>query len=234
MDIDEKHMDIELEYILHNPEISKKSYENLSLKQIKYTRILLDYIKILKEKAKTKEINDNEIKIYITENEDKNIEFINIIKRDDLEFILNDINKKDNEDININDEILKELENKSLDELIKEIYGNNLIDIKALINIFNVRNYNKIFYNTFKIIQSLQKENILFISQEELITKISLDEIIINEFKDYLLLTKYKKYMKKYNSNKSFIPSLLNYLNNKKYECFTITKKMELGQEKKN
>lgn len=71
------------------------------------------------------------------------------------------------------------------------------------------------------------------ISQEELITRISLDEIIINEFKDYLLLTKYKKYMKKYNSNKSFIPSLLNCLNNKKYDSYTITKKMDLQQEKK-
>ena len=236
MDIDEKHMDLELEYILQNPEISKKSYDNYSLKQIKYTRILLDYIKILKEKAKTKEINDNEIKIYLTENEDKNTEFSNIMNREDLELILNEINNKDNkdnEDININDEILKELENKSLKELLKEIYGNNLIDIKELINIFNERKYNKIFYNTFKIFQSLEKENILTISQEELITKISLDEIIINEFKDYLLLTKYKKYMKKYNSNKSLIPSLLNFLNNKKYDSFTISKKIELQQEKK-
>ena len=140
MDIDEKHMDLELEYILQNPEISKKSYDNYSLKQIKYTRILLDYIKILKEKAKTKEINDNEIKIYLTENEDKNIEFRNIMNREDLELILNEINNKDNkdnEDININDEILKEIENKSLKELLKEIYDNNLIDIKSLINIFN-------------------------------------------------------------------------------------------------
>ena len=226
-------MDTELEYILQNPEISKNSYENYSLKQIKYTRILLDYIKILTEKAKTKEINDNEIKIYLTENEDKNIEFSKIMNRDDLEFILNDINNIDNEDININEEILKELENKSLEKLLKEIYGKNSIDIKTLINIFIVRDYNKLFYNTFKILQSLEKENILTISQEELITKISSDEIILNEFKDYLLLTKYKKYMKKYNSNKSFIPSLLNYLNNKKFDSFTITKKIELQQEKK-
>jgi hypothetical protein len=152
MDIDEKHMDIELEYILQNPEISKNSYENYSLKQIKYTRILLDYIKVLKEKAKTKEINDNVIKIYVTENEDENIKFSNIINRDDLEVILNDINNIDKEDIKINDEKLKELENKSLEELLKELYDNNLIDIKALINIFNARNYNKIFYNTFKIL----------------------------------------------------------------------------------
>jgi hypothetical protein len=39
--------------------------------------------------------------------------------------------------------------------------------------------------------------------------------------------------MKKYNSNKSFIPSLLNYLNNKKYDSFAITKKLDLQQEKK-
>ena len=150
-----------------------------------------------------------------------------------MEVILNDINNIDNEDININEEILKELENKSLEKLLKEIYGKNSIDIKTLINIFIVRDYNKLFYNTFKILQSLEKENILTISQEELITKISSDEIILNEFKDYLLLTKYKKYMKKYNSNKSFIPSLLNCLNNKKYDSYTITKKMDLPQEKK-
>jgi len=60
----------------------------------------------------------------------------------------------------------------------------------------------------------------LNISQEEFIKKISLDEITINEFRDYLLLTKYKKYMKKYDSNKSFISSLLNFLNNKNMILF--------------
>ena len=120
MQVDESHMDIELEYILKNPEIKKKSYENYSLKQIKYTRILLDYLKILKEEAKIKEKNDNLIKIFVSENEDKNIEFNKIINKDDLYFILKDIINTDNEDTNIN-EILKDIENKSLEILLKEI-----------------------------------------------------------------------------------------------------------------
>ena len=163
----------------------------------------------------------------------KKTEYSNIINKSDLESILNEINTTDNEGININEEKLKELENKSLEQLLKEIYDNILIDTKSLIDSFISKNYNKIFTNVFTILQSLEKEKILNISQQELISKISLNEITINEFKDYLLLTKYKQYMKKYNSNKSVLPSLLNLLNNNRWDSFSITKHLELEKEKK-
>ena len=233
MTVDESHMNTELEYIFKNSEIDQKSYDKYSLVQIKYIKIILDYVNILKEKAKQKEINDSSIKICIAENEEKNTEYSNIINKSDLESILNEINTTDNEGININEEKLKELENKSLEQLLKEIYDNNLIDIKSLIDSFISKNYNKIFANVFTILQSLEKEKILNISQQELISKLSLNEITINEFKDYLLLTKYKQYMKKYNSNKSVIPSLLNLLNNNRWDSFSITKHLELEKEKK-
>jgi len=234
MQVDEKHIDMELEYLFQNKEIQQNSYNNYSLKQIKYSKVLLDYIGKLKEKAKNKEINDSVIKIYVKENEEKNIDYNHIINKDDLEFILSDINNNiDNQDININDEIQKTIKNKSIGELLKEIYGQNLIDIKSLIYIFITKDYNKIFNKTFKILQSLEKENIMTISQEDMIKKISADEITTNEFNDYLLLTKYKKYLKNYDSNKSFLPLLLNYLNNNKYDYFKITKKIELEKEKK-
>ena len=233
MTVDESHMNAELEYIFKNSEIDQKSYDKYSLVQIKYIKIILDYVNILKEKAKQKEINDSSIKICIAENEEKNTEYSNIINKSDLESILNEINTTDNEGININEEKLKELENKSLEQLLKEIYDNNLINTKSLIDSFISKNYNKIFANVFTILQSLEKEKILNISQQELITKISLNDITINEFKDYLLLTKYKQYMKKYNSNKSVIPSLLNLLNNNRWDSFSITKHLELEKEKK-
>ena len=234
MTVDESHMNAELEYIFKNSEIDQKSYDKYSLVQIKYIKIILDYVNILKEKAKQKEINDSSIKICIAENEEKNTEYSNIINKSDLESILNEIiNTTDNEGININEEKLKELENKSLEQLLKEIYDNNLIDIKSLIDSFISKNYNKIFTNVFTILQSLEKEKILNISQQELISKLSLNDITINEFKDYLLLTKYKQYMKKYNSNKSVLPSLLNLLNNNRWDSFSITKHLELEKEKK-
>ena len=226
-------MNTELEYIFKNSEIDQKSYDKYSLVQIKYIKVILDYVNTLKEKAKQKEINDSSIKIYIAENEEKKTEYSNIINKSDLESILNEINTTDNEGININEEKLKELENKSLEQLLKEIYDNNLIDIKSLIDSFISKDYNKIFTNVFTILQSLEKEKILNISQQELISKLSLNEITINEFKDYLLLTKYKQYMKKYNSNKSVIPSLLNLLNNNRWDSFSITKHLELEKEKK-
>ena len=233
MTVDESHMNAELEYIFKNSEIAQKSYDKYSLVQIKYIKVILDYVNTLKEKAKQKEINDSSIKIYIAENEEKKTEYSNIINKNDLESILNEINTTDNEGININEEKLKELENKSLEQLLKEIYDNNLIDIKSLIDSFISKDYNKIFTNVFTIFQSLEKEKILNISQQELISKLSLNEITINEFKDYLLLTKYKQYMKKYNSNKSVIPSLLNLLNNNRWDSFSITKHLELEKEKK-
>lgn len=196
-------MKTELEYIFKNSEIDQKSYDKYSLVQIKYIKVILDYVNTLKEKAKQKEINDSSIKICIAENEEKKTEYSNIINKSDLESILNEINTTDNEGININEEKLKELENKSLEQLLKEIYDNNLIDTKSLIDSFISKDYNKIFTNVFTILQSLEKEKILNISQQELISKLSLNEITINEFKDYLLLTKYKQYMKKYKSNKS-------------------------------
>ena len=226
-------MNTELEYIFKNSEIDQKSYDKYSLVQIKYIKVILDYVNILKEKAKQKEINDSSIKICIAENEEKKTEYSNIINKSDLESILNEINTTDNEGININEEKLKELENKSLEQLLKEIYDNNLIDTKSLIDSFISKNYNKIFANVFTILQSLEKEKIMNISQQELISKISLNDITINEFKDYLLLTKYKQYMKKYNSNKSVIPSLLNSLNNNRWDSFSITKHLELEKEKK-
>ena len=233
MTVDESHMNTELEYIFKNSEIDQKSYDKYSLVQIKYIKIILDYVNILKEKAKQKEINDSSIKICIAENEEKKTEYSNIINKSDLESILNEINTIDNEGININEEKLKELENKSLEQLLKEIYDNNLIDTKSLIDSFISKNYNKIFANVFTILQSLEKEKILNISQQELISKISLNDITINEFKDYLLLTKYKQYMKKYNSNKSVLPSLLILLNNNRWDSFSITKQLELEKEKK-
>ena len=233
MTVDESHMNTELEYIFKNSEIDQKSYDKYSLVQIKYIKIILDYVNTLKEKAKQKEINDSSIKICIAENEEKKTEYSNIINKSDLESILNEINTTDNEGININEEKLKELENKSLEQLLKEIYDNNLINTKSLIDCFISKNYNKIFTNVFTILQSLEKEQILNISQQELISKLSLNEITINEFKDYLLLTKYKQYMKKYNSNKSVIPSLLNLLNNNRWDSFSITKHLELEKEKK-
>ena len=226
-------MNTELEYIFKNSEIDQKSYDKYSLVQIKYIKIILDYVNTLKEKAKQKEINDSSIKICIAENEEKKTEYSNIINKSDLESILNEINTTDNEGININEEKLKELENKSLEQLLKEIYDNNLIDIKSLIDSLLSKNYNKIFANVFTILQSLEKEKILNISQQELISKLSLNDITINEFKDYLLLTKYKQYMKKYNSNKSVLPSLLNLLNNNRWDSFSITKHLELEKEKK-
>ena len=233
MTVDESHMNTELEYIFKNSEIDQKSYDKYSLVQIKYIKVILDYVNTLKEKAKQKEINDSSIKICIAENEEKNTEYSNIINKSDLGSILNEINTIDNEGININEEKLKELENKSLEQLLKEIYDNILIDIKSLIDSFISKDYNKIFTNVFTILQSLEKEKILNISQQELISKLSLNEITINEFKDYLLLTKYKQYMKKYNSNKSVIPSLLNLLNNNRWDSFSITKQLELEKEKK-
>lgn len=145
MTVDESHMNAELEYIFKNSEIEQKSYDKYSLVQIKYIKVILDYVNTLKEKAKQKEINDSSIKIYIAENEEKNTEYSNIINKSDLESILNEINTTDNEGININEEKLKELENKSLEQLLKEIYDNNLIDIKSLIDSFISKNYNKIF-----------------------------------------------------------------------------------------
>ena len=233
MTVDESHMNTELEYIFKNSEIDQKSYDKYPLVQIKYIKVILDYVNTLKEKAKQKEINDSLIKIYIAENEEKKTEYSNIINKSDLESILNEINTIDNEGININEEKLKELENKSLEQLLKEIYDNILIDIKSLIDSFISKNYNKIFANVFTILQSLEKEKILNISQQELISKLSLNDITINEFKEYLLLTKYKQYMKKYNSNKSVIPSLLNLLNNNRWDSFSITKHLELEKEKK-
>ena len=233
MIVDESHMNTEMEYIFQNSEIEQKTYDTYSLNQIKYMKVILDYINLLKEKAKTKEINDNAVKICFTENLGKNSEYNNIINKNDLKLILNDINTIDNESLKIDEEILKELENKSLEQLLKEIYDNNSIDIKSLINIFITKHYNNIFHNTFKILQSFEKENILQISQEELIAKISSDEIIMNEFKDFLLLTKYAQYMKKYNAKNSLIPSLLSSLNDKKWDSFSITKTLELEEEKK-
>ena len=97
-------MNTELEYIFKNSEIDQKSYDKYSLVQIKYIKIILDYVNILKEKAKQKEINDSSIKICIAENEEKKTEYSNIINKSDLESILNEINTTDNEGININEE----------------------------------------------------------------------------------------------------------------------------------
>ena len=104
MTVDESHMNTELEYIFKNSEIDQKSYDKYSLVQIKYIKIILDYVNILKEKAKQKEINDSSIKICIAENEEKKTEYSNIINKSDLESILNEINTTDNEGININEE----------------------------------------------------------------------------------------------------------------------------------
>ena len=69
-------MNAELEYIFKNSEIDQKSYDKYSLVQIKYIKVILDYVNILKEKAKQKEINDSSIKIYIAENEEKKLNIV--------------------------------------------------------------------------------------------------------------------------------------------------------------
>jgi len=87
MTVDESHMNIELEYIFKNSEIDEKSYDKYSLVQIKYIKVILDYVNILKEKAKQKEINDSSIKICIAENEEKKSEYTDITNKKDLKLI---------------------------------------------------------------------------------------------------------------------------------------------------
>ena len=337
--VDEEHMDGEMEYLLTNPTISKIDIQNHSLKQIKYGLLFFKYVNLLKEESKMQENKENDllnlfifnndisinieydlnkiniekeridnledeklfketfIKIrfiknlnyfYITDEKyyEYNLDFYNyisiikspyfheneflnnieinkkhenfkrfclkflkdssyikliknknhkimneILNREDIERIFKNVNE--GEIIN-NNELIKELENKSLEELLKEIYTDNLIDIKEILNIFEVNDYKKIFKNTYYFLKELLENNInLSLSIEDLLEKFSSNEIFKNEFKDFLLIYKKKKYLKQYKSQSSYLPELFEFLNNKKCNMYSITKQIPLDNEKK-
>ena len=285
--VDEEHLNVELNYILKNKNIEiSENIKNYS-KEIKYGFLIFKYINLLKEESKKQEniqkellknfnlkdniiinieydlnkieiekeriknLKDEElfkealIKIkstnnadnlkYFIESKDKNLDdFINnspeiFINNEEFkkfcfkflndyahikiienkiiekEMIISDDSKNNDFEIKNNGELpsdngpLKDIETKSLEELLKETYVDNKIDIKKLLENFLINKYDEKYTNINDLFKKIISDNTnLILSIEEFLEKISSNDKYKNEFKDYLLLIKKEDYLKEH------------------------------------
>ena len=103
------------------------------------------------------------------------------------------------------DETIKKINTKSLEELLKEIYSDNTIDIRKLAEIFLINKYNEKYSNIYDLLKEMIMSNTkLIISVEVFIERITSNEKYENEFKGYLLSSQKKDNLKEQPKQKSY------------------------------
>lgn len=154
-----------------------------------------------------------------------------IIKRENIEKeIINLKELNDDEIINKSPE-MKDIENKSLKELLLQYFDSEQINLSKIIYKFEKYGHYKDFKNIYLLLKNLLGNFInMSYGIDEFLEKIQNEEAK-TELKNYIILSKKKQCIKEYKSkisNLSKIKSYLNETNSKKYQ---IIKKIKIDNE---
>ena len=181
------------------------------LKEIKLNKIILNEfenycyfflnefanITIIKDERKKRvKLLTNDIVLEELEKENnRNIEN-DLYKKDEL-YLKDNNNKETNNNIIKNENENKE---RNIEDMIKEIYINNEIDIKELKIEFEEKKYNEKYINIYKLILNIlgqdDENSNVKLNIDGLLEIFSLDENIRKEFQDYLISKLKDQYLK--------------------------------------